>query len=48
MPSSRPYFTNRKEEALNFSLAPNASIMLEIASSDSTEATYQSFIAAYH
>jgi hypothetical protein len=44
------------EEALNFSLVPNESVTFryrvlirsEIASPDSTEAAYQSFIAAYH
>ena len=55
-PFGRRIFTNGKEEALNFSLAPNESVTFryrvlirsEIASPDSTEAAYQSFVAAYH
>jgi Methane oxygenase PmoA len=55
-PLGRKIFTNGKEEALNFSLAPNASatfryrvlISSEIAAAESTETAYQKFIATYH
>lgn len=55
-PLGRKIFTNGKEEAMNFSLAPNESvtfryrvlILSEIASAESAEAAYQNFIAAYH
>jgi hypothetical protein len=54
-PFGRKIFTNGKEEALNFSLAPNQSVTFryrvlissEIVTPESTEAAYQRFIAAY-
>ena len=55
-PLGRKIFTNGLEEAMNLSLAPNQSVTFrygvlifsEIASADSVEAAYQSFVAAYH
>jgi Methane oxygenase PmoA len=55
-PFGRKIFTDGKEEALNFSLAPNQSVTFryrvlissQIVSPESTEAAYQRFIAAYH
>jgi hypothetical protein len=54
-PFGRKIFTNGKEEALNFSLAPNQSVTFryrvlissEIVTPASTEAAYQRFVAAY-
>jgi hypothetical protein len=55
-PLGRSIFTNGKEPAMNFSLAPNESvtfryrvlILSEIASADTIEAGYKTFVAAYH
>jgi hypothetical protein len=55
-PLGRKIFTNGKEEALNFSLAPGESatfryrvlISSDLASMEATEAAYQGFIASYH
>ena len=55
-PLGRKIFTNGKEEAMNFSLAPNESvtfryrvlILSQIATADDAEAAYKNFVAAYH
>jgi Methane oxygenase PmoA len=55
-PLGRKIFTNGREEEMNFSLAPNQSVTFrygvlifsEIASADSVEAAYQSFVETYH
>ena len=55
-PLGRKIFTNGKEEAMNFSLAPNASvtfryrvlILSKIASAEDAEAAYKDFTTAKH
>jgi hypothetical protein len=54
-PLGRKIFTNGKEKALNFTLAPNASVTFryrvlissEIATAAASETAYQDFVAAY-
>jgi hypothetical protein len=55
-PLGRSIFTNGKEPPMNFSLAPRESvtfryrvlILSEIASADTVEAAYKTFVATYH